>query len=111
MKLVLLILAALFLIPIPSGFAQAPELPRTLEALVAELPAADFDRKAQIIDALAETGNARALMVIDALANGTLFATAAGTIVIQSAGNAKAYSDALTGTVVPGLSEDQLTKM
>jgi urea transport system permease protein len=106
-----LIVAALLLAPLAKGFAQAVELPRTAEALVAELPEADFDRKAQIVNALAETGHPRAAMIIGALADGTLFSTADGKIIIQLGDSAKTYADALTGKPLAGLAEDKLTKV
>jgi urea transport system permease protein len=104
----LILLTVLLLAPITRAFAQPAELPRTPEALVAELPAADFDRKVQITNALAGSGHPRAGLIIGALADGTLFSTADGKVVIQSGAN---FSDAVTGSATPGLTEDRLTKI
>jgi urea transport system permease protein len=104
----LILLTVLLLAPITRALAQPAELPRTPEGLVAELPAADFDRKVQIATALAGSGHPRAAMIIGALADGTLFSTADGKVVIQSGAN---FSDALTGSAIPGLTEDQSTKI
>jgi urea transport system permease protein len=93
------------------GYAQAAESPRTPQQLLAELPAADFERKTQIVNALAASGHPRAGLIIGALGSGTLFSTVDGRIVLQTGEDAKFYSDALTGNPVGGLSEGQLTKI
>jgi len=106
-----LILAALLFAPLTTGFAQAAESPRTPQELVAELPTADFERKTEIVNALAASGHPRAGLIIGALGAGTLFSSADGKIVLQTSEDGKSYSDALTGNLISGLSEDQLTKI
>ena len=98
----------------PDSAAQtvpAAAIPATPEAMVAELPNADFDRKSQIAAALAMSGHPRAGEVIDALVSGRLNATADGRIVIESGDTTKTYTEALTGTPVAGLATDQLTRI
>jgi urea transport system permease protein len=107
----LLALIVLLLAPATSGFAQTASLPATPEALVAELPAADFDRKVQIANALAASGHPRSAEIIGALADGTLFSSPDGKIVIGAAQGSPTYADALTGVAVPGLTEAGLTKI
>ena len=106
-----LFVMALLLVCVNSGFAQTAALPATPEAMVAELPDADFDRKVEIANGLATSGFARAALIIGALADGTLFASPDGKIFIQSPGADKAFSDALTGAAMAGLTEDNLTKI
>src|SRR5882672_6753999 len=106
-----LILAALLFAPLTTGFAQAAEPPRTPQELIAELPTADFERKTEIVNALAASGHPRAGLIIGALGAGTLFSSADGKIVLQTSEDGKSYSDALTGNLIPGLSEDQLAKI
>jgi urea transport system permease protein len=107
----LFLLTVLLLIPVTRTFAQAPARPATPEAMVAELPMADFDRKVQITNALASSGHPRAALIIGGLAEGTLFATADGKVVLQSAPGSTVFSDALSGAVIPGVTEDMLTKI
>jgi urea transport system permease protein len=97
--------------------AQAIEAPvsvaatASLETLIAELVDADYDRKAEIANILANSGNPQALAIIDALADGTLFSLADGKVVRQTDEAAQTYVDPLTGAPVAGLTEDQLTKI
>ena len=98
--------------PAPDPAASAPAaLPTTPEAMIAELPAADFDRKSAIAAALAMSGHPRAGDVINALVSGNLNGTADGRIVIESGDATKTYTDALTGAPVTGLAADQLTRI
>ncbi|HXJ01283.1 MAG TPA: urea ABC transporter permease subunit UrtB [Micropepsaceae bacterium] len=106
-----LLLMVLLLAPVSKSFAQTAELPKTPEAMVAALPDADFDRKVQIANALAASGYPRAALIIGALADGTLFSTADGKIVLHAAAGSNVFSDALTGVALPGMTEDKLTKI
>src|SRR5262245_8842071 len=88
------------------------QLPKEPEALIAALKDADFDGKAAIVNALAQSGFPRAVDVINALAAGTLSATPDGKVVIESGEDgAKVYSDALTGAPVTGVTDDQLDRI
>ena len=116
---VLLAVAALLVCSIDAAQSQdatlpAPPIsaaPATPELLVGELPTADFDRKTEIADLLAMSGNPRAGQIIDALVSGTLNGTADGRVVIEGGDATKTYTEALTGTPVAGLAEDQLTRI
>jgi urea transport system permease protein len=95
----------------PDPAAPAAALPTTPEALIAELPAADFDRKSAIAAALAMTGHPRAGDIINALVSGNLNGTADGRIVIESGDATKTYTDALSGAPATGLATHQLTRI
>ena len=60
---------------------------------------------------LAMSGHPRAGQIIDALVSGTLNGTADGRVVIEAGDATKTYTEALTGTPVAGLAEDQLTRI
>jgi len=91
--------------------AQQAQLPTEPEALVAALATADFDEKAQIVNALAASGHPRAIAIINALTAGTISSAPDGKIVIESGDDAKTYVDALSGDPVAGLTEDQVSKI
>ena len=96
---------------ITAGLAQSALLPADPEALIVGLATADFDGKAAIANALAAGNHPRAAAIIGALAAGTLYATKAGKIVVESGDATKIYSDPLTENAIPGLTEDQLDRI
>jgi len=112
-------IAALLLCSIDAAWSQdttdpappAATVPAPPDALVAELTTADFDRKGEIADALAMSGHPRAGEIINSLVSGTLNGTADGRVVIEAGDATKTYTEALTGTPVGGLAEDQLTRI
>ena len=116
---VLFAVAALLSFSIDTARSQEPAVPAppaatalaTPDALVAELPNADFDRKGEVAEALASSGHPRAGQVINALVSGTLNGTTDGRVVIEAGDATKTYTEAMTGTPVTGLAEDQLTRI
>jgi urea transport system permease protein len=95
----------------PAAVPEAASAPASPDALLKELVTADYDRKAEIANTLAASGNPRALIIIEALADGALFSRADGTVVLQLDETAQTYADPLTGTPIAGLSEDDLNKI
>ncbi len=98
--------------PEPDNAATAPQAqPTSLPALLSELVEADYDRKAEIANLLAESGNPRALAIIEALADGLLFSRADGTVVLQPQENVQVYVDPLTAAPVSGVTDADLSKI
>ncbi|HUD53419.1 ABC transporter permease subunit, partial [Parvibaculum sp.] len=95
----------------PAGGAATAEVAVPVPALIRELPAADYDRKAEISVKLAESGDPHALAIIAALADGKLFSRTDGTVVLQPNENRQAYVDPLTDAPVVGVAEGDLTKI
>ena len=119
-----LLLAALLLFGVfaialvqPARADDAPPAPADLSGitgptLLSELVDADYDRKGEIATQLVENGNPAALKIIDALADGRLFAEADNkTIVLQPDSEGTTFVDPFTGAAVAGLTEDNLSRI
>jgi urea transport system permease protein len=81
-----------------------------LAPLLQQLPQADYARKEELVAQLAQTGDARARGILTALLEGQLLVHPGDDrlYVADAEGHLK---DPLTGTVAPGLSADDLTKV
>jgi urea transport system permease protein len=93
--------------PAATGAASVAQTAPTLAALLAELPGADYDRKGEIVNAIAASGNERADIILNALSEGTLFADGAGHVVIGDT----APVDALTGKPAANVDSATLDKV
>lgn len=98
-KTILLLCAVALAIPATASRAQeaSAEAPATLGELVAELPDASYDRKAELARLIASSGSERAGDVLSALGDGNLYVEKEGRVVIAEDDDKGPYFDALTG--------------
>ena len=94
--------------PIESPAAPAPV---TLEGQLAELREASFSRKTEIATTIAASGHPQALAILNAMLDGTLFATKDGRVLIAPVPPSTDYTDALTTEAVPGVDPATLDKI
>src|SRR5690242_13612735 len=78
----------------------APAAAATPAELLARLPAADFAEKTEIAMALAASKDARASLILQALADANLFVAPGGRILIGPHDGAPGFADALSGAPV-----------
>jgi urea transport system permease protein len=91
--------------------ALAPTLSRAdnTSTALAAIASGDYNRMSQGIAALAESGDPRAVPIIQALNSNTLFANDDNVLFIQTGENT--FVNAVTGTRAPGLAADSLTQV
>lgn len=102
-----LVLFAILLAAVDAQEAQGPPL----AALLEQLPSASFTEKQELIQRLAQSGNPRARIILDALLEGNLLFRDSDKRVFLLEGSSGKLRDPLTGAEAGALPPEDLTKI